>query len=130
MPILKLGRMFETTNTVPRKEGNVLPKLSVTTHCFIVDLLHYTSLAHYANLRSQGSLSCRKREKGEPRFLISSRFIQLFSRFYYNASVNSHSQLSAYSKETHIQRPVVNAWNSAIYGVIKHVPHTCLFGYV
>ena len=130
MPILKLGRMFETTNTVPRKEGNVLSKLSVTAHSFIVNLLHYTSLAHCANLHSQGSLSCRKHEKGEPRFLISSRFIQLFSRFYYNASVNSYSQLSAYSKETHIQRPVVNAWNSAIYGVIKHVPHTCLFGYV
>ena len=55
MPILKLGRMFETTNTVTRKEGNVLPRLSVTTHYFIVDLLHYTSLAHYVNLRSRGS---------------------------------------------------------------------------
>ena len=130
MPILKLGRMFETTNTEPRKEDNVLSKLSVTAHCFIVNLLHYTSLAHYANLRSQGSFSCRKRGKAVPRFLINSRFIQLFSRFYYNALVNSHSQLSVYSKDTHSKRPVVSTWNSAIYGVIKHVPHICLFGYV
>ena len=28
-------------------------------------------------------------------------------------------------KETHTQRPVVSTWNSAIYGAIKHVPHTC-----
>ena len=41
---------------------------------------------------------------------------------YYNASVNSHSKLSAYSKETH-------TWISAINGAMKHVPHTCLFGY-
>ena len=35
------------------------------------------------------------------RFVTKSRFIHLIYRFYYNASVNSHSQLSAYSKETH-----------------------------
>ena len=57
-------------------------------------------------------------------------FIHLILRFYYNASVNSHSQLSAYSKETHTQLSVVSTWNSAIYGAIKHVSHTCLFGYV
>ena len=34
------------------------------------------------------------------RFVTKSRFIHLIYRFY-NASVNSHSQLSAYSKETH-----------------------------
>lgn len=31
-------------------------------------------------------------------------------------------KLSAYSKETH-------TWISAINGAMKHVPHTCLFGY-
>ena len=48
-----------------------------------------------------------KREKAVSRFLINSQFIHLIERFYYNASVNSHSQLPAYSKETHTQRPVV-----------------------
>ena len=61
---------------------------------------------------------------------ILSHGFHLIKRFYYNASVNSHSQLSAYSKETHPKRPVVNTWNSAICWAIKHVPHTCLFGYV
>ena len=56
-------------------------------------------------------------------FVTKSRFIHLIYRFYYNASVNSHSQLSAYSKETH-KCPIVSTWNSAIYGVIKHVPHS------
>ena len=51
---------------------------------------------------------CQKREKAVPR----------------------SSQLSAYSKETHPQRPVVSTGNSAIYGAIKHVPHTSLFSYV
>ena len=40
---------------------------------------------------------CRKREKAVPRFLINSRFIRLIQQFcYYAASVDSHSQLSAY----------------------------------
>ena len=69
-------------------------------------------------------------KKAVPRLLIYSRCIHLIWRFYYNASVNSHSQLSAYSKETHTKQPVVGTWNSAIYGAIKHVSHTCLFGYV
>ena len=33
-------------------------------------------------------------------------------------------------KETHAHLPVVSILNSAIYGAIKHVPRTCLFGYV
>ena len=41
---------------------------------------------------------CRKRERAVSRFLINSRVIHLIWRFYYNVSVNSHSQLSAYSK--------------------------------
>ena len=45
--------------------------------------------------------TCRKRKKAVQRFLIDSR----------------------------LKRPVVSTWNSAIYEVIKHVPHTCLFGY-
>ena len=57
-------------------------------------------------------------------------FIHLILRFYYNTSVNSHTQLSTYSKETHTQLSVVSTWNSAIYGAIKHVSHTCLFDYV
>ena len=28
------------------------------------------------------------------------------------------------------KRPVVSSWNSVICGAIKHVSHTCLFGYV
>ena len=44
---------------------------------------------------------CRKREKAVPHFLINSRFICLIQQFCYYASVDSHSQLSAYSKETH-----------------------------
>ena len=74
--------------------------------------------------------SCRKREKAVPHFHIKSRFIHLIKRFYYNASVNSHSQLSAYSKETHPKRPVVNTWNSAIYGAINTCRiHVCLVMY-
>ena len=41
---------------------------------------------------------CRKRERAVSRFPINSRFIHLIWRFYYNVSVNSHSQLSVYSK--------------------------------
>ena len=33
-------------------------------------------------------------------------------------------------RKKHIKCPVVSTWNSAIYGAIKHVPHTCLFSYV
>ena len=48
---------------------------------------------------------CRKREKAVPRFQIKLRFIQLMLWFYYNASVNSHSQLLAYlKKDTKIVR--------------------------
>ena len=60
---------------------------------------------------------CRKREKAVPCFLINSQFTHLIWRFYHNASVNSHLQFSAYSKgNTHTQSPVVNTWNSTIYG--------------
>ena len=45
-------------------------------------------------------------------------------RFYYNTSINSHSQLPVYSKRTRPKCPVVSTWNNAIYGAIKHVPHT------
>ena len=72
---------------------------------------------------------CRKREKAAPRLLIKSRFTHFISQLYYNTSVNSLSQLSAYSKKTHTERPVVSTWDSAIYGAIKQVPHTCLFNY-
>ena len=44
---------------------------------------------------------CRKRKRAVPRFLINSRFIPLIQQFCYFASIDSHSQLSAYSKETH-----------------------------
>ena len=33
-------------------------------------------------------------------------------------------------RRKHTQRPVVSMWNSAVYGMIKHVPHTCVLSYV
>ena len=73
---------------------------------------------------------CRKCEKAVPCFPINSEFIHLILMILHNASGNSHSQLSAHSKETHTQCPIIRMWNGAIYGAIKHMWHTCLFGYV
>ena len=60
----------------------------------------------------------------EPRFHVKSRLNHFIYLFYNNTSVNSHSQLSAYSKETHTKRSIESVWNSAKYGAIKHVPQT------
>ena len=49
----------------------------------------------------QGRHLCQKLEKAVPGFLINSRFIRLIQHFCYYASVDSHSQLSAYQKKTH-----------------------------
>ena len=57
---------------------------------------HRQHLEH-GKRKKQDNCKCRKREKAVPRFLINSRFIRLIQQFcYYAASVDSHSQLSAY----------------------------------
>ena len=73
---------------------------------------------------------CRKRERAVSRFLINSRFIHLIWRFYYNVSVNSYSQLSAYSKgNTHSTSRCKHVEQCHIWGDKTRAAYMS-FGYV
>lgn len=63
------------------------------------------------------------------RFLIKSQFIHLILQFYYNASVNFHSQLLANWKITQEKSRCKHMEQGHIWAK-KHVPHTRFFGYV
>lgn len=71
---------------------------------------------------------CRKRGKAI-RFLIESQFIHLILQFYYNASVNFHSQLLANWKITQEKSRCKHMEQGHIWAK-KHVPHTRFFGYI
>ena len=88
------------------------------------------SLTCYSRFgQSKGSSSCPIVEwiilNTYVSFVTKSRFIDFTTTL--RLTLTHNSQLI---RKKHIKCPVVSTWNSAIYGAIKHVPHTCLFGYV
>ena len=76
-------------------------------------------------------------------FTIFCAFLHENLKKLYHASLLSHGLCTLFNDSTTTLRltpthssqlatkePIVSTWNNAIYGAMKHVPHTCLFGYV
>ena len=79
--------------------------------------------------KSKSAKYCWKHQKAVPHFLINSQFICLIRQFATMLQLTpTHNSWPITRK--HTQHPVVSRWNSALYGMTKHVPHTCLLSYV